>query len=281
MIGGRRLRADERRPSAAGREVYLLGCRIDALSFAATLRAIDLLVQARQPVQHCVVNAAKIVLMQKDHRLRKIVSECPLVNADGQSVVWAARILGLALPERVAGIDLFVALLGMAEERGYGVYFLGATHDIVAATVRRARREHPDLRVSGWHDGYLDEGRDDVVTMVREARPDILFVGMPSPRKEYWLAENLERLAVPFSMGVGGSFDVYAGRLRRAPLWMQRVGLEWLYRLAQEPSRMWRRYLFGNAAFARLILEELLSRTRLAGLVRGDSANGPSAKGKR
>jgi N-acetylglucosaminyldiphosphoundecaprenol N-acetyl-beta-D-mannosaminyltransferase len=245
------------RTGHAERKVSLLGCVIDALTFSETLDEIDRLIADGRPVQHCVVNAAKIVLLERDPRLREIVSTCALVNADGQSVVWAARILGRPLPERVAGIDLFLALLGLAEARGYGVYFMGGTPDVVAVTAARARREHPALRIAGHHDGYLDAGDTEaVVAEIRAARPEILFVGMPSPRKEYWLAEHLESLGVPFSMGVGGSFDVYAGKTRRAPAWIQRVGFEWAYRLTQEPTRMWKRYLVGNATFLWLLLKE-------------------------
>jgi N-acetylglucosaminyldiphosphoundecaprenol N-acetyl-beta-D-mannosaminyltransferase len=236
------------------RKVSVLGCDIDALTLPETVAEIDRLISARRPVQHCVINAAKAVMLERDERLREIVSSCALVNADGQSVVWASRVLGRPLPERVAGIDLFMALLQLAEDRGYGVYFLGATEEVVLEVVERARREHPRLCISGWHDGYLQSGDSDVVVAhVSEHHPQILFVGMPSPQKEYWLAENLERLGVPFSMGVGGSFDVYAGRAKRAPAWMQRHGLEWLFRFVQEPTRMWRRYLVGNVAFLNLV----------------------------
>ena len=238
---------------AASRRVSVVGCGIDALTFGETLAEIECLIEAGSPVQHCVVNASKAVLLDKDPRLREIVSGCVLVNADGQSIVWASRILGQPLPERVTGIDLFRALLGLAAERGYRVYFLGARGNVLAEAVARARREHPALSICGWHDGFWDD--EDVpalVAEVRAAHPDILFLGIPSPRKEYWLAEHLGELNVPFSMGVGGSFDVYAGKVKRAPEWMQRMGLEWFFRLAQEPTRMWRRYLLGNAAFLAL-----------------------------
>jgi len=241
--------------SATSRRVSVVGCDIDALTFDETLAAIDRLVRARRPVQHCAVNAGKIVLMHKQPRLLAIVRSCALVNADGQSVVWASRFLGRPLPERVAGVDLFQALLGRAADRGHAVYFLGATREVLDATVARACREHPALMVCGARDGYWEEGDEDVVAQVREAEPDMLFVAMPSPRKEYWLAENLERLAVPFAMGVGGSFDVYAGHVRRAPGWMQRAGLEWAFRLYQEPGRMWKRYLLGNLEFLLLVLK--------------------------
>ncbi len=224
---------------------------------AETLDEVDRLIAAGKPAQHCVVNAAKAVAMDEDQTLREIVQSCALVNADGQAVVWASRALGAPLPERVAGIDLFEALLARAARRGYSVYFLGARQHVVDEVVRRATARHPNLRVAGHRDGYFTAAENAaVVAGVREAAPDILFVGMPSPRKEYWLAENLEALGVPFSMGVGGSFDVYAGLTKRAPEWMQRLGLEWLYRFAQEPRRMWRRYLVGNAAFVRLCVRE-------------------------
>ncbi len=244
---------------AGSHGVSLLGCRISALTFAETLAEIETIVQAGTPVQHCVVNASKIVLMDRDERLRQIVASCPLVNADGQAVVWAARILGVDIPERVTGIDLFVALLEMAEEQGHSVYFLGAAPDVVETVVHKAAAKHPRLRISGSHHGYWDTS-EDVVAQIRAESPDILFVGMPSPRKEYWLADNLVDLAVPFAMGVGGSFDVYAGKVMRAPLWMQRAGMEWFYRFLQEPRRLWRRYLLGNASFVWMVARELVRR---------------------
>jgi N-acetylglucosaminyldiphosphoundecaprenol N-acetyl-beta-D-mannosaminyltransferase len=234
--------------------VVVAGCPVDPLTFAETLDEIEQRIRDGRPTQHCVVNASKAVMMHKDVCLLEIVASCVLVNADGQSVVWASRLLGRPVPERVAGIDLFVALLDVAERRGYSVYFLGATQDVLAATVARAQHDHPGLLIRGSHHGYWwAEDDPAVVAGIREARPDILFVAMPSPRKEFWLAERMDALAVPFSMGVGGSFDVYAGAIRRAPVLLQRMGLEWAYRFGQEPRRMWRRYLIGNVAFAFLV----------------------------
>lgn len=250
MEAGQKLRG-----TVENRRLFLLGCGIDALKFDETVAEVDRIVRARRPVQHCAINAGKVVLMHKQPRLREIVRSCALVNADGQSVVWASRFLGRPLPERVAGVDLFEALLGLAAERGYSVYFLGATREVLDATVTRACREHPTLRVCGARDGYWAEGDGEVVAGIREAGSDILFVAMPSPRKEYWLAKHLDRLEVPFAMGVGGSFDVYAGRVRRAPSWMQRAGLEWAFRFYQEPGRMWKRYLLGNLEFLMLVLK--------------------------
>jgi N-acetylglucosaminyldiphosphoundecaprenol N-acetyl-beta-D-mannosaminyltransferase len=235
--------------------VRLFGTPVDALTFAETVDRSFELADAGGPTQHVVLNAAKVVQMREDDRLRSIVGGCDLVNADGQSVVWASRVLGRPLPERVAGIDLFKAIVERAARTGHRVFFLGATQEVLAEMVGRLRARHPSLVIAGYRDGYWDDD-DDVVETVRAARPDFLFLAIPSPRKEYWLSENLERLAVPFVMGVGGTFDVVAGKVRRAPVWVQRVGCEWLYRLAQEPRRMWKRYLWGNSLFVGLIALE-------------------------
>lgn len=235
--------------------VRLFGTPVDALTFAETVDRSFELADAGGPAQHVVLNAAKVVQMREDDRLRSIVAGCDLVNADGQSVVWASRVLGRRLPERVAGIDLFNAILERAAKTGHRVFFLGATQEVLADMAARLRARHPSLVIAGYRDGYWDDD-DAVVETVRAAHPDFLFLAIPSPRKEYWLNENLDRLGVPFVMGVGGTFDVVAGKVRRAPRWVQRAGCEWLYRLAQEPRRMWRRYLRGNSLFVGLIALE-------------------------
>jgi len=240
---------------AAPSRVRLFGTPIDALTFAETLDRSFELADAGGTAQHVVLNAAKVVQMREDDRLRSIVASCDLVNADGQSVVWASRVLGRPLPERVAGIDLFNAIVERAAQTGHRLFFLGATQEVLTEMVARLRTRHPGVVIAGYRDGYWDDD-DDVIEAVRAAQPDFLFLAIPSPRKEYWLSENLERLGVPFVMGVGGTFDVVAGKVRRAPVWVQRVGCEWLYRLAQEPRRMWRRYLRGNSLFVGLIAME-------------------------
>jgi len=237
-----------------------MGVTIDALTLPQTIAEVDRIIAVGEPMQHCSVNASKVVLMHKDPELLAIIRGCGLVNADGQAVVWASRVLGRSLPERVAGVDLFEALLAHAAARGYSVFLLGATRQVVEAAAGRASREHPGLTVAGAHDGYWGDDDSDVVREVRASGADILFVAMPSPRKEYWLAARLHDLGTPFAMGVGGSFDVYAGEVERAPRWMQRLGLEWLFRFAQEPARMWRRYLIGNAEFVLLVARYRLGR---------------------
>lgn len=241
-------------PVAPG-SARLFDVDVDALDTAATLDRVFALVDLPGPSQHVVLNAAKVVQMASDEHLRDIVRSCDLVNADGASIVWASRLLGRPVPERVAGIDLFAAIVERAAVSGHSVYFLGATDDVLDELLARFRRRFPTLRIAGARNGYWDDDLE-VVIAVRNAAPDFLFLAIPSPRKEYWLHEHLAELGVPFVMGVGGSFDVLAGKVRRAPVWVQRLGGEWLYRLCQEPRRMWRRYLVGNARFVALTARE-------------------------
>jgi N-acetylglucosaminyldiphosphoundecaprenol N-acetyl-beta-D-mannosaminyltransferase len=229
----------------------------------ATLRRCEELIEAGEPVQHVVVNVAKVVALRDDPRLREVVESCALVNVDGQPLVWASRLLGDPLPERVAGIDLMFRLLERAEERGYRIFVLGARQEVLETAIARIRARHPRLEIAGYHHGYFtEEETERVQELIRAAAPHILFVAMSSPRKEYWLAEHAAALGVPFSMGVGGSIDVVAGTTRRAPAWMQRAGLEWFFRFAQEPLRLGPRYLKTNTRFALLLARELLAGRR-------------------
>jgi N-acetylglucosaminyldiphosphoundecaprenol N-acetyl-beta-D-mannosaminyltransferase len=211
--------------------------------------------------QHMSVNAAKLVALHGDSELRAAIEACGLVTADGQSVVWASRLLGGNAPERVAGIDLMQRLCAAADEKGYRIYILGARREVLDAALAQLRQRYPRLTVAGSRDGYYDDSEAAAVCEeIRAARADILFVAMSSPRKEYFLGEQGPDLGVPFAMGVGGSVDVIAGVTRRAPRLLQRLGLEWAYRLAQEPRRLGRRYLGTNFRFAMMVLRATLSR---------------------
>jgi N-acetylglucosaminyldiphosphoundecaprenol N-acetyl-beta-D-mannosaminyltransferase len=258
--------ARPRRHSRRRRPAHVVGCRIDRLDMEATLTRCEELIAAGGSAQHVAINAAKLVAMQRDPELREIVAGCELVSADGQAVVWASRLLGDPLPTRVAGIDLMHELLGLSERKGYKVFILGATKSVLAKAVANAYDMYPGLQLAGARDGYFDDDEADAVAEhIRAAAPDILFVAMPSPKKEYWLARYSAMINVPFVMGVGGSVDVLAGQTRRAPRWLQQAGLEWLYRLLQEPRRMFRRYLVGNARFCLLVLRHfVLGRPRQA-----------------
>jgi N-acetylglucosaminyldiphosphoundecaprenol N-acetyl-beta-D-mannosaminyltransferase len=247
------------RPAGARRDrARILGCGVDRVDMAQGLARAEALLREDGPSQHMAVNAAKLVLMRRDPALQQLANRCDLVTADGQSVVWASRLLGDPLPERVTGIDLMQELLALAARRGYRVYLLGARPDVLERAAERLLAEHPGLPLVGRRDGYFTRDEEEAVAAdIRAARPDMLFVGMPSPRKEHFLERWLPELEVPFAMGVGGSIDVVAGVTRRAPRVLQRLGLEWAYRLAQEPGRMLGRYMTTNTVFMGLMAREI------------------------
>ena len=238
-------------------KIELFGCPVDSLNLDQTIGRIEGIIRKREPRRHSALNAAKIVRMRKDERLRQIVTASDMVSADGQSVVWASRLLGKPLPERVTGIDLMQRLLRLAQERGYGVYLLGATEEVLLKLRERLMRGYPGLNLVGCRNGYFS-GRDEenIIEEINAAGPDILFVGISTPKKEYFLGKYQGRLRVPFCMGVGGSFDVLSGKSKRAPQVMQRMGLEWFYRFMQEPARLWKRYLVTNLLFLFYLLRE-------------------------
>jgi N-acetylglucosaminyldiphosphoundecaprenol N-acetyl-beta-D-mannosaminyltransferase len=250
-----------RAPGTEPPRASVLGCDIDRVDMPGMVERIDRVIATRGFAQHAAINAAKLVAMRADSELERIVRDCELVSADGQSVVWASRVLGDPLPTRVAGIDLMQELLALAERRGYRVFILGAKTDVLRRAVERIRERHPQLMFAGARDGYFtDEEAAAVADEVASYRPDMVFVAMPSPRKEYWLGRHGRRLGAPFVMGVGGSIDVLAGHVRRAPVAMQRMGLEWLFRLAQEPRRLLGRYLATNTRFVMYVARELVGR---------------------
>lgn len=240
---------------ASSPRVELFGIPVDVLTMDETIEQVRRMVSGGGVHRHVVVNAAKVVDAGRDPELMRAIRNCDLISADGASVIWASKLLRSPLPERVTGIDLFQRLVECAAEDGDAVYFLGAEEDVVTKVVETFSARHPRLQIAGYHNGFWT---DDVALTeeIRAARPAYLFLAIPSPRKEFWLETNAEGLGVPFVMGVGGSFDVVAGRIGRAPVAVQRAGFEWAWRLIQEPKRMWRRYLFGNAAFLRLTFLE-------------------------
>ncbi|WP_239256604.1 WecB/TagA/CpsF family glycosyltransferase [Listeria ilorinensis] len=242
---------------------YFLNSYLDLLTMQETLLRIEEIIEDRQWTQHVVINAGKINLMQENKALRDIVNHSPLINADGQSIVWAGRYLGYPVPERVTGIDLFQKLVEKAAEKGWRLYYFGAQETVVQKVVRKHRRMFPTLQVAGFRNGYFsDEESASIAEEICRCRPDIVFVAFSSPKKELWINQYLSVMQVPFVMGVGGSFDVLAGVTKRAPRWMQKLGLEWLFRLLQEPKRMLKRYVIGNFKFLRLVAAEKRRRRR-------------------
>ena len=232
------------------RRVPILNTYIDALTMEETISEVEKIIARGIPTQHVVINANKVNLMNEDPKLKRIVNECPLINADGISILWAAKVLGLPIKERVTGIDLFLNLVKVASEKGYKIYLFGAKEEVVRKVKKVFEEEYPTLQIVGYRNGYFtEEDEPEIVKNMAESGADMMFVAFSSPKKEYWINKYIDQLNIPFVMGVGGSFDVVAGVTERAPKWVQIRGFEWLYRLVQEPRRMWRRYVIGNAQF--------------------------------
>ena len=239
----------------------LFGIPFDVLSFDATVdRAVDAM-RNRRLTQHVALNVAKLVKAQKDAELRRDVVESDIIGIDGMGIVLAGRLLGMRRLQRVSGVDLMQALLKVCAEQGFKPYFLGARQAALQRAMAVARGRYPGLQFAGSHNGYFRPGDEEgIVAAIRESGADCLFIAMPTPRKERFLHKHREALGVPFIMGVGGSIDVLACQVDRAPLLMQRIGLEWLYRIYQEPGRMWWRYASTNLVFAGLLAKALLRR---------------------
>lgn len=245
-------------------KIDFLGIPIDALTMSETIHLIDESIQQNKRINHVVINAGKVVSMQKDSQLHKSVVTCDIINADGQSIIWASRFLGQNIPERVAGIDLMQHLVNLAYKKDYKCFFLGAKEEVVKKVVDIYTTQYGPSIIAGYSNGYFSKEKEpEIARQIADSGAQILFVAITSPRKENFMYEYREVLSgVNFTMGVGGSFDVVAGLTKRAPIWMQKTGLEWFYRLAQEPKRMWRRYLIGNTKFILTVLNEKISKRR-------------------
>ena len=244
-------------------KVILFGVPIDNLTLEETVDRVESMIREGGTHQHVVVNVDKIVKLQRDPKLRDAILSCDLINADGQPIVWASRLLQNPLKERVTGVDLFDSLIARCGEKGYRPYLLGARPEIVERVAQVLKKRHPSLTIAGYRNGYWQPSEEAaMVQEIKRTRPEMLFVAMGSPKKELFLNKWKAELQTPFVMGVGGTFDVVAGLVKRAPHWMQRCGLEWFFRLIQEPRRMWRRYLVEDMAFFGLVVREWRKQRR-------------------
>jgi N-acetylglucosaminyldiphosphoundecaprenol N-acetyl-beta-D-mannosaminyltransferase len=241
--------------------IRLFGVRIHAVTMHDTIAVVDEAIRSREQLQIGVVNAAKVVNMQRDPALGEDVRSSDLILADGMAIVWASKLFRCGLPERVTGIDLMTEMLRLSNNHGYSIYCLGATEEVSAAVAERIAREYPNARLAGRRDGYFKPDQEEQVAAdIAASRADILLVAMTSPKKEQFLARYSAKMGVPVTHGVGGSFDVFSGKVARAPLVLQKTGLEWLYRVMQEPRRLWKRYLVTNLLFCRMVFAQLFMR---------------------
>jgi len=240
-----------------GRE-WIAGVPVDRVDMEGAVGVVRGVLGGGGRCRILVVNANKAWLARREARLRGVLASAELVIAEW-AMVWAAERLGREGIGHVGGITLMARLLAEAEREGWTVYLLGARPEVVEKLAERLRAERPALRLVGWHHGYLDgESNARVRAELARLRPDLLFVAMGSPLQEYWIDEGWGELGARVALGVGGSFDVLAGLKRDAPDWARGRGLEWLYRLVQDPGRLWRRYLVTNTWFVWQVWRERL-----------------------
>ena len=234
--------------------VSFLNTPVDILGFDETVALAEQAMDERKPAVHVALNAAKLVKMRSDDELRRDVTGADIIGIDGMAISWALKLLGQPGAPRVSGVDLMMALLERCAQTGRRPFILGAKQEVLDRAAAEAKRRWPGLEFAGLRNGYY--GKEDeagIVEMIRASKADCLFLAMPTPRKERFLAAYSSQVDVPFIMGVGGSVDVLAGHVSRAPEWMQKAGLEWLHRLLQEPRKMFMRYVSTNSRFIGLL----------------------------
>ena len=229
----------------------LLGCNFDPVTQdGAVAWSEDWLKNSQTSGYITTVNVAILMMMRSDKTLTRFVEDSALVVADGLPLIWLSKLLGRPLPERVAGIDLMQDMVKSAAKTGKSVYLMGAKPGTVAKVADKFKRENPDLILAGVDDGYYSKEEEATrVKNIRESGADLLVVAMGVPRQENFLNDNWNDLGVKLAIPVGGSFDVIAGETKRAPVWMQKTGMEWFYRMCQEPRRLFKRYLVTNTQF--------------------------------
>lgn len=241
------------------KRIKMMDTSIDVLSYNETIELVEKYVKTKTPLHLMGVNADKINELNKNPKLKEIVNSCGVINADGASVVLASKFLGEPLPERVAGVDLMESLVSLSADKGYSVYLLGAKQEVVEKTAEVLKSRYPSLNICGFRNGYFttDDWKG-IADELNTLNPDFIFVGITSPLKEYLIEYLQNNGNKGVFMGVGGSFDVISGNIARAPVWMQEHNLEWLFRVSQEPKRLFKRYFVGNTVFIVSVLKEKL-----------------------
>ena len=236
-------------------KIELFDLMIDDGSLEETVTEIIQRIQRNEVIEHVGVNSNKVVLSHRNTEIKKIIQQADMVSADGYSVVRACRWIKKKKIDRVTGIDTMMALLEQAEKKGMTVYFLGTKEAILNRLLEVLREQYPNLKIAGAHHGYFKD-EEEVVRKIAVCQPQMLFIGMTSPYKEEFVNKYITELNANLIMGVGGSFDVLAGAISRAPVWMQKNGLEWLHRFMKEPRRLYKRYIFENLYFIYLMMQE-------------------------
>lgn len=242
-------------------EIDLLGVRINLVDRTEAVKKIVEFVRTRKQSHYvCVANVHSVMTCRKSEKLKAALNASLLTVADGMPLVWSARFLGRSVKERVAGPDLMMDLLRISDQEGFAHYFYGSSEEVLTVLEKNLRERLPGVKIVGslappFRSFTVEEDRE-IVEAINAAAPDILWVGLGAPKQELWMAEHHGRLKVPVMIGVGAAFDFHAGSKKRAPVWMQKSGLEWAWRLYQEPGRLWRRYLIDDLPFFWYILRQ-------------------------
>ena len=242
----------------------ILGVRVSAITPAHALDTIEGWIRRREQHYVCVTGVHGVVESQRDPKLMQIHNEAGLVTPDGMPLVWLSRLKGFRWVERVYGPDLMLALCEQSLLKGYRHYFYGGAEGVGEKLVSRLTQQFWGLQVAGfWSPPFRPLTRDEdeeSTALINKAQPDIVWVGLSTPKQEYWMHQHLRRIAAPVMIGVGAAFDFHAGVKKQAPRWMQRSGLEWSFRLLTEPRRLWRRYLINNPLFVWMVLLQTLGQ---------------------
>lgn len=251
--------------------VKILDIYLDCASMTEVLERLQRFIEEGTPRQVVTVNVQFLSIARKHPAFAQLVNKTDLVVADGMPLLWVSGFKGAPIASRITGHDLLDQCASLASEHGYSMFLLGGGPGAAEGAVRRLREMHPGLRVKGtYHGHFSDEGKTErqerLAEMIREFRPEFLFVGLGCPKQELWIRRHMYDLGVPVCIGVGGTFDIFTQRLKRAPAWMQRYSLEWLYRLRQEPGRLWKRYILGDVPTTLMAAgEALLQRVSVVG----------------
>ena len=237
--------------------VNLLGAPIDNLNMQENVQLLAEFVQSGNPHMIITLNPEYLYRAQNQPELMQLVHEADLVTPDGAGIVWAAKMAGTPVPERVTGIDLMLNLLPIAEQKGWGIFLLGSSPGVAEEAAEKLKNQHPALKIVGTHHGYFKPNEEpEIVAKITATKPQLLFVALGMPRQEQFIAKYKDQMNVPVSMGVGGSLDVIAGRVQRVSPWLQKLQLEWLGRLLKEPHR-WQRQLV-LPKFAALVIKRYI-----------------------
>lgn len=246
-------------------KINICNIKINNISMQEAIERIELLFEKNEQAIVVTPNIDHIIKLQRDEEFRKIYEEASLVLCDGVPLIWASKFLGNLIKERINGTDLFVRLCKVASEKKYKLFFLGGRPGASLKASEILKYKHPDIQIAGVYSPPLgfenDKAENDkIIKLIKDANPDILFVGLGTPKQEKWIYKHKDEYQVPVSIGIGVSFELVSGMVKRAPIWMQRAGLEWLWRLMMEPKRLWKRYLVDDMKFFWLVLKQKMRK---------------------